>query len=141
MGEHTPMGAYSNLASFASSSSIPTVQRRNSNERTHDGVFGTSFFSLALHADLKKGSSLSPGCEASSGQEEDQKEVSHGILKHAEPIDGPLKQFVADHVVMALLVLVATRGRLSYERYRSQIELPATEAVVGQEPETVDRSA
>jgi hypothetical protein len=44
-------------------------------------------------------------------------------------------------VVMALLVLVATRGRLSYERYRSQIELPATEAVMGQEPETVDRSA
>jgi membrane protease YdiL (CAAX protease family) len=44
-------------------------------------------------------------------------------------------------VVMALLVLVATRGRLSYKRYQSQVVLPATEAVVEKEPETVDRSA
>jgi len=44
-------------------------------------------------------------------------------------------------VVMALLVLVATWGRLSYERYQSQAVLAATEAVVEQEPETVDRSA
>jgi hypothetical protein len=29
-------------------------------------------------------------------------------------------------VVMALLVLFATRGRLSYERYQSQVVLPAT---------------
>ena len=44
-------------------------------------------------------------------------------------------------VVMALLVLIATRGRLSYESYQSQVVFPATEAVVEQEPETVDSSA
>jgi hypothetical protein len=36
-------------------------------------------------------------------------------------------------VVMAVLVIVATRGRLSYERYRSQGVFPAIEAVVEQE--------
>jgi len=44
-------------------------------------------------------------------------------------------------VVMAVLVLVATRGRLSYERYQSQAVLAATEAVVEQEPETADSSS
>ena len=44
-------------------------------------------------------------------------------------------------VVMSLLVLIATRGRISYGRYQSQVVLLATEAVVEQEPETVDSSA
>lgn len=39
-------------------------------------------------------------------------------------------------VAMAVLVLVATRGRLTYERYQSQVVLPATEPVVELEPET-----
>jgi len=41
-------------------------------------------------------------------------------------------------VVVALLAIVATRGRLSYQRYQSQGVLPACEAMVEQEPETVD---
>jgi membrane protease YdiL (CAAX protease family) len=44
-------------------------------------------------------------------------------------------------LLLLLLVLLATRRRLSYERYQSQGVFPATEAVEEQEPETVDSSA
>lgn len=37
-------------------------------------------------------------------------------------------------VVVALLIIVATRGRLSYERYQRETELPAPEAAVKQGP-------
>ncbi len=39
----------------------------------------------------------------------------------------------ASIVVVALVIIVATRGRLSYERYQREMVLPASEAVVEQE--------
>ncbi len=37
-------------------------------------------------------------------------------------------------IMVALLIIVATRGHLSYERYQREVVLPASEAVVEQEP-------
>jgi uncharacterized protein len=47
----------------------------------------------------------------------------------------------ASIVVLALFIIVVTRGRLSYERYQREVPSPTPKAVVGQEPIALGRSS
>lgn len=61
----------------------------------------------------------------------------HASLDTAAPSFGNLLIFstlYAVIAVVALLIIVVTRGRLSYERYQHETELPASVAVVELEP-------
>ncbi len=61
----------------------------------------------------------------------------HASLDTAAPSFGNLLLFstlYAVFAVVALLIIVATRGRLSYERYQRETEFPASVAVVEWEP-------
>ncbi len=60
----------------------------------------------------------------------------HASLDTASPSFGNLLIFstlYAVFAVVALLIIVATRGRLSYQRYQREVVLPTSEAMVKQE--------